>query len=103
VLRRPVESALGRPIRSDEDGESGARGCIHNVIASQRVRAKSGPMTGSAKQSRIAFVVAVWIASSLQRKIASQFRRELLAMTEYQVACIISNSQFEPWMPFSDC
>jgi hypothetical protein len=35
------------------------------VIASQRVRAKRGPMTGSAKQS-IAPQVEIWIASSLR-------------------------------------
>ncbi len=40
------------------------------VIASQRVRAKRGPMTGSAKQS-IYPQAAAWIASSLS----------LLAMT----------------------
>jgi NIPSNAP len=37
-------------------------------------------MTGSAKQS-IAHQAEEWIASSLQRKIALQFCRELLAMT----------------------
>jgi hypothetical protein len=35
------------------------------VIASQRVRAKRGPMTGSAKQSISPFAGA-WIASSLR-------------------------------------
>jgi hypothetical protein len=34
------------------------------VIASQRVRAKRGPMTGAAKQSRA--TRSVWIASSLR-------------------------------------
>jgi hypothetical protein len=35
------------------------------VIASQRVRAKRGPMTGSAKQSRNLSAEAVWIALEL--------------------------------------
>ena len=55
----------------------------HSIIASQRVRAKRGPMTGSAKQSRIP-PRNDWIASSHQRKIASQFCRELLAMTAWR-------------------
>jgi hypothetical protein len=50
------------------------------VIASQRVGAERRPMTGSAKQS-MSTLAERWIASSLQRKIALQFCRELLAMT----------------------
>jgi hypothetical protein len=39
-------------VRQD-DIEEAARNCPNTVIASQRVRAKRGPMTGSAKQSRL--------------------------------------------------
>jgi hypothetical protein len=39
---------------------------LNFVIASQRVRAKRSPMTGSAKQSRLLPWKKAWIASSLR-------------------------------------
>ena len=51
------------------------------VIASQRVRANAGPDDRLSEAIQTLPVGAVWIVSSLQRKIASQFCRELLAMT----------------------
>jgi hypothetical protein len=49
------------------------RNCQPHVFASQPVRAKRGPMTGSAKQSRNPSAAARWIAS-----LRSQRRREAI-------------------------
>src|SRR5262249_62344118 len=65
--RRHPGSALSRPLGDGAHGVICASGVT--VIASQRVRAKRGPMTGSAKQSRVSYAAL------------DCFVAELLAMT----------------------
>src|SRR5665213_820322 len=59
-----------RPVKPGDD--MGVRASAKTVIASQRVRAKRGPMTGSAKQS---------IAQQLRKQEWVASSQALLAMT----------------------
>jgi hypothetical protein len=67
---------------------------LHIVIASQRVRAKRGADDRLHEAIQNLSAATVRIASSLQRKIASQFCRGLLAMTNRQACVFISAAWF---------
>ena len=64
------------------------------VVASQRVRAKRGADDRLREAIQNLSEATVRIASSLQRKIASQFCRGLLAMTNRQACVFISAAWF---------
>jgi len=57
-----VSARVGAPLPACGRWQQGPES-IHPVIASHWVRAKRGPMTGSAKQSRLFSAERFWIAS----------------------------------------
>ncbi|MGX1167402.1 hypothetical protein AB7M16_003668 [Bradyrhizobium sp. USDA 372] len=70
-----------------QTAESKARICITTVIASHRVRAKRGPMTGSAKQSSL----PPWRDSGLLRRCAPRNDGERALLYPVRPRCSASS------------